>query len=472
MATCRYGLLFIPYLLALLFRDDPSVSYVIAWAGSALIMYLTLAGKVKPLPGGGALARQLFRPVGLTQLLFAGYTALSSIFYFLDINGYFYLTYNPLQVASVRDFELAAAAQRYYVLAHASFSAGMLAFMDYRRSGEWKIHPQIDLPWFLLYVAVGLHFAVPVLSYVPGVGQVLARLGMLSFTAAVLSFALSIVQKRPGLILASGIMYGYNLLQALTSGWKTEVLISFLLLAIFLYPAYKRTVMMLAPVCIAILLAILPMYAKVVRDLSWKGDMEAQQAAQTAFDQTLDGDAPLAEVNWSFLRGRLSEISMFAKYITYVPEDHPYYGLELVKNGLIGLVPRVAWSNKPDMEALTMQRVYDAGIVEEHSNVSAKPKFVVDAYLSGGALGVFIGFLLYGATASWASRLAERWFGGYVLGSGLVYTAFFREFWMSNSFEFFFNVVVWSFILMGLLFVAGRFAGLIVHRRRYHKEPA
>ena len=65
-----------------------------------------------------------------------------------------------------------------------------------------------------------------------------------------------------------------------------------------------------------------------------------------------------------------------------------------------------------------------------------------------------------------ASRLAERWFGGYLLGSGLVYTALFKVFWLSNAFEFFFNTVFWSFMVMGALFVAGRMTGYLVRAPR------
>jgi len=472
MSFFRYGLLFIPYGLAALLQGSPSVSYVVAWSGSFWIFYLTLTGKVKPLPGERSLAHQLFRPIGLTQLVFAGFTAVSSIFYFLDISGYFYLSHNPLQVASPREFELAAQAQRYYVLAHGAFAAGVLVFMDYRHSGEWKIRSGIDLPRFLLLIAVGMPFAIQGLSYVPGIGQFLGKLGMLGLVAGVLCFAISIVQKRGGLILASGGIYGYHLLQAFLSGWKESVIVSFLLLAAFLYPAYKRTVTALAPVGLAALLLILPMYANIVRDLSWRGDVEAREAAEVALDRTLNENAPLAEVSWSFLRGRLSEIAMFTKYIEYVPEEHSYYGLDLVENGLIGIVPRVLWSDKPNMEQLSMQRVYDAGVVEEYSQVSAKPKLVVDAYLSWGASGIFIGFLLYGMAASWASRLAERWFGGYVVGSGVVYTSLFEGFWVSNSLEFFFSMVFWSFVLMGGLYIVGRMTGFLVCQRRYQKQVA
>jgi hypothetical protein len=454
--------LFIPYVLAALLNQSPSASYLVAWGGSFWILYLTLSGSIKPLPGGRSLARQLLRPIGLTQLMFAGYTALTSIFYFLDVNGYFYLSHNPFDVASRQQLALTAEAQRYYVLGHAAFATGVLLAMDYRRSGEWTLRVRLDRPWFLLYLAGGLFIGTQVLSLLPGLGQIQGKLKMLAFVAAVLGLAVSIVQGRKLLIMANGAVYGVNLVGAFLSGWKSEVLVAFILLFVFLYPAYKRVVTMAAPAVLVVLLAILPTYAGVFRSLNWQGNVQAEEAAQVALDRVTSGKASLAETNWGFLTGRLSEIGMFTTYVDYVPDEQPHYEFELVEHGLIGIVPRVVWSGKPNMEELASQRVYAAGVVREGMQVSAKPKFIVDTYLSGGAIGVFFGLVLYGLLASWASRLAERWFGGYLLGSGLVYTALFKVLWLSNAFEFFFNTVFWSFMVMGALFVGGRMTGFLV----------
>lgn len=466
MVAIRYLFLFIPFGLSALFQGDPRVAYLIAWCGSLYIIYLTLTGAIKPLPGGRSLARQLFRPIGLTQLVFASYTALSSIFYFSDLNGYFFFRYNAAWAASTSEIALAAEAQRYYVLAHAAFSTGVLLFMDYRRSGEWCIRTVLNLPWLLLYVAGTMVVGAVVLQWVPGLGQISLRLDMLAMVASVLSFAVAISQKDSKLMFITGCIYALSLVNAAMSGWKSEIIIIFILFAAFLYPAYKRTVTIVAPIALVVLFALLPTYNETVRDLTWGGEVDTREAAQLALDRTLTGGDQMAQKNWTFLTGRLSEIGMFTDYIDYVPDQRPYYRFEIVKNGLIGLVPRVLWPDKPDMEQLSSERVYDAGVVDESVMVSAKPKFVVDAYLSWGALGILIGFLVYGAAASWASRLAERWFGGYLLGSGLIFTAFFSEMWMSNTFEFFFNSVVWSFVLMGGLFLLGRTTGYLVRKKR------
>lgn len=464
--SLRYSFLFIPYLLALGLEGFPTLSYLVAWVGSFFIFYVTLSGAVKPLPGGRTLAQQLFRPIGFTQFVFAGYTACTSVFYFLSLHGYVYLSHNPLLVASPEDMALAAQAQQYYVLVHAAVSAGVLLLMDYRHSGEWQLRPDIDKAWFLLSVAVVALIATQLTYVLPGLGQVRGRLSTLALVASVLSLALSIIRGQRTLLVLNLGVYALNLVSALLSGWKEEIIVVFVLLAIFLYPAYKRQMTILAPVGLAALLVVLPTYNTIFRELAWSGDLEAQEAAEVALNQVRGGGIEdMRGTNWSFLTQRLSEIGMFTQYIDHVPERRPFYGTEIVKDGLLGVIPRAFWSEKPSLEALAMERVYESEVVSRQSTVSAKPQFVADAYLSFGALGVLLGGLLYGMMASLASRLAERWFGGYLLGSGLMYTAMFQILWRGSSIEYLVNALFWSFIFMSLLFWAGRATGFLVRRR-------
>jgi hypothetical protein len=461
----RYGLLFIPYVLAALLRDVPSASYLVAWGGSFWIFYLTLSGTVRPLPGGESLAHQLFRPIGVTHLVFAGYTAVTSIFHFLDLHGYYYFSHNAFAEVSRSQLLLTAEAQRYYVLAHAAVATGILVFANYKRSGEWRLRPNLDRPQFMLYLAGTMLVVTQALKFVPGLGQIQGKLAVFALVASVLSLALSIVQGRKGLILINAGLYGLNLIEAFLSGWKEEVLVVFLLLGIFLYPFYKRAVTVLAPAGFIALLVLLPAYNGLFRQLNWSGQVSAQQAAEVALDRTLEGEVNLARQNWAFLTNRFSEIGLFVEYLDDVPEHRPYYGLQLAQNGMMGIVPSVIWPGKPSLERLAMERAYENGVASRSSNVSAKPQFVVDAYLSFGALGVLLWCFLFGALASLASRLAERWFGGYLLGSGLVYTALFRIFWRGAAFEFFFNPIFWSFMVMGALFLVGKRTGILVSER-------
>jgi hypothetical protein len=109
-----------------------------------------------------------------------------------------------------------------------------------------------------------------------------------------------------------------------------------------------------------------------------------------------------------------------------------------------------------------MERVYEAGIVERHSVVSAKPPLVTDGYLSGGMIGVFITFLLLGLFTEWVAGKAEVLFGSYQLGTCMMFTGLFQTIWRPNCFEFLFNSLLWSLIFMYVLHWAGRKTGWIV----------
>src|SRR6185312_13111580 len=118
----KYIVLYIPWLLALLFKSDPQVSYIIAWLGSFLIFYLTLSGWIKPLPTDLRFDEQLMRPILLVQIIFAGYMCCTTIFFFFNVLGY--EDFHKTSQYYLIDYDLlqrTAACQRYYCLSHAAF---------------------------------------------------------------------------------------------------------------------------------------------------------------------------------------------------------------------------------------------------------------------------------------------------------------------------------------------------------------
>jgi hypothetical protein len=131
----KFLVLYLPWLLSLLLKSDPQISYLIAWLGSFLIFFLTLTGWVKPLPDDLPIADQLMRPIFLVHIIFAGYMCSTSIFFFLDVLGYedFHKTTNYFLI-DYEKLELTAQCQRYYCLGHAAFVTGILIFMDYKPS--------------------------------------------------------------------------------------------------------------------------------------------------------------------------------------------------------------------------------------------------------------------------------------------------------------------------------------------------
>jgi hypothetical protein len=224
-----------------------------------------------------------------------------------------------------------------------------------------------------------------------------------------------------------------------------------MVLGLFLYPNYKKIVTIVFVPALILLFVFLPAYISNFRGNVWSGEETADDATQIALDATLHKDAD-DNTNWGFLVYRLSEMEMFTKYVKSTPDKVDFYNFQLLKQSIMAIIPRIFWPEKPVTENLIMERVYSAGVVNKNSNVSAKPAYIVDAYLSYGATGIFIYLFAYGAIAQIIACKAESLFGGYILGTALVFSGLFQIFWRGLSFEFLVNAVFWSYITMLVLF--------------------
>ncbi|WEK19694.1 MAG: hypothetical protein P0Y49_00800 [Candidatus Pedobacter colombiensis] len=455
----RYIILFIPWILALLFMDHDILSYLLAWSGSFFIFYLTLTGRIKPLPDDRSIAEQLMRPIFLVQLIFAGYMCCTSIFYFFDVLGY--VDFNKISDSFFVDPEklkLTAQCQRYYCLAHASFVSGLLIFMDasikprytYNRSNLSRLIFAIAL------ITLTLSYS---LTLFDGLSQFSHQLNTLSFIAGTLALAFAIPERKIWSTCFCLLIYGFNAYQALISGFKEPIILSVLILGIFLYPNYKRFVFFTFVPLLLLLFILLPTYNRIFREQAWSANVAADQAGMLALEATLDQDD--TDGNWSFFTSRLSEIEMFTRYVQSTPAHIDYYGFDLVQQSLLSVIPRVLWPSKPITEQVVMERVYKAGVIHRGSKASAKPAFIVDAYLSGGVIGIFICLFIYGAVCQLISNKAETLFGGYILGTALLFTGLFQIFWRGQSFEFLINSVFWSYLSMLLFFWAFRFTNIL-----------
>jgi hypothetical protein len=282
-------------------------------------------------------------------------------------------------------------------------------------------------------------------------------LGSLSFISGTLALAYAIPQKKLLNTLICIVLYFFNFYQALISGYKEPIIISVMVLGIFLYPNYKKTVTYFVLPFLLCLFMLLPTYNRVFRENSWTEQRDQSEARSLAIDAVLksnDGNKLTSEdeSNWDFYAYRLSEIDMFTLFVKSTPSRIAFYGLKLFKQSILAVIPRVLWPSKPVTEDVVMERVYNAGVVYRGSNVSAKPAFVVDAYLSGGPLGIVLCLFMYGATTQLLSIYAEKLFGGYVLGTALIFSGLFQILWRGLSFEFLINSVFWSFITMLAIF--------------------
>jgi len=209
------------------------------------------------------------------------------------------------------------------------------------------------------------------------------------------------------------------------------------------------------------LFALLPTYNAVFRENNWTGDVDADDAYKLALDATISGAEANDDSTWGFLVYRLSEVNMFVDFVQSTPQNIDFYGFQLLQQSAIAVIPRAFWPSKPSTEDLVMERVYNAGVIKRGANVSAKPAFIVDSYLSDGTLGIFIGLFLYGAIVQLISLKAEYLFGGYTLGTALVFSGLFQIFWRGLSFEFLINTVFWSYVSMLIIFQIFRYFNII-----------
>lgn len=451
----RFLVLYLPWAFSMVFRSDYALSFIIAWLGSFVIFYLTLTGWVRPLPKDLTIAEQLMRPILLVQIIFAGYMCCTSIFYFLNILGY--VDFHKVSEFYLVDHEklgLAAQCQRYYCLGHAAFVTGILVFMNYPDKQKYHIEKDkiANILFLTAFITLPLSYAF---SNISGLAQFANQFLALSFIAGTLALAFAIPRKKIWNTLFCVILYFFNFYQSLISGYKEPIIISVLVLGIFLFPYYKKVVVLTFIPLLLLLFTLLPTYNRIFRERAWLGNADAGEASEYALDAALNGTATSEqsenESNWDFLAFRLSEIDMFTTFVESTPDQINYYGTDLLQQSAIALIPRVLWSSKPITETMVMERVYQAGVANRNSTVSAKPAFVVDAYLSFGGVGVFIFLFLYGATAQLISIKAERLFGGYILGTALIFSGLFQIMWRGLSFEFLINTVFWSYVSMILI---------------------
>ncbi|MBC7400099.1 MAG: hypothetical protein H7289_09150 [Mucilaginibacter sp.] len=446
----RYLILYVPWVLAILLKSSPTISYFTAWFGSFAIFFVCYSGWIKPLPKDRAIGAQLMRPIFLVQIIFVGYMACSSIFYFCGLLGIIDNSGLATFIVDNENVELAAQCQRYYVLGHASFVTGLVLSMKYPIKQKYKVSNE-KLANVLLMMAIIFLPVSYLAGHTNGLEQFYFQFTSLSFIAGTLALAFAIPLNKVFNTIFCLFLYFTNFYQALTSGFKEPIIVSTLVLGVFLYPTYKRIVLMTFLPMLLLLFMYLPTYNHIFRENAWGSDnVNADDAYKLALDAALS-DESQEDTNLGFLIYRLSEIDMFTGYVRSSPTYVDFYGLELVKQSLIAIVPRVFWPEKPITEDLVMERVYNSGVIRRGSSVSAKPAYIVDGYLSAGAFGVFLSLLVYGAAVQLISQKAEQLFGGYILGTALIFSGLFQIFWRGLSFEFLLNSVFWSFITMIVL---------------------
>jgi hypothetical protein len=446
-------IVFLPWILSLLFESSPLVSFLIAWAGSLFIFYCSIISPIRWVTVDAVLSKRVFRPIVLLQLVFAGFMCCTSIFYFLDHIGYqFFTDLNRRNfVVNSTTYELANC-QRYYVLAHAFLVVGLVLASKRQVVIAYRFNKSTDS--LLITCAVIAFITSIFISRVSALVQFSYMLRTVAEFSSTLALVKGIHGRHIRMTAFGGGMFMYNLMSSSLSGYKEGLIVSVILLLFLLLPYYKKLVFTLSLPVLLILFYILPTLATTIRAQVWDGVSTSKQARMEAYQLLISAD-PLEEIrtnNWDFLKDRFSEIGMFTQFVSFTPLQHQYYGFEILENSIAALIPRALWENKPDTEQLSMQRVYEAGVVNRLSDVSAKTRPIVDGYLSGGTIGICVVMLVYGLVAQGICNQAERLFGGYETGCIIVFNGIFQQLWRGNNLEFLINNVFYGYLLMLFLF--------------------
>nr|WP_207422782.1 hypothetical protein [Pedobacter sp. SYSU D00873] len=392
------------------------------------------------------------RPIFLQQLIFAGFMCCTSIFYFIDSMGYKYFEQiAKVDLAAVEEsLLLVAKCQRLSVLGHAALVTGLLIAQKKTPKEIENYRPINRIAIETWTVRIGIIALIVSLAFekLPGLFQFSIGFYNVTIFCGAVTLVRGIRNKNIILVAWGGGVFVLNLAVASLSGYKEPLIVNFIILFCLLYPYYKKEVIVAAIPFFLLLFYIAPTYSTVIRKQSWTGESTAEDARQEALQILLSEESSLDETNWSFLTGRLSEIGMFTKFVQTTPDIIPYYNLEIATNSALLIIPRALWKNKPITEDIAMERVYAAGVVDDRSSVSAKARPIVDAYLSGGLIGILIYMFSLGYVSQTLCNLAESLFGGYEIGCIIFFNGFFQILWRGESTEFMVNSVFWSFVAM------------------------
>ncbi|NUQ81799.1 MAG: hypothetical protein HUU10_09340 [Bacteroidetes bacterium] len=452
----------IAVLTGFLVSSIPYLAWWTCWISSLGIFFLTISGKLINLPTDSPILGQFFRPYFLAFTFFTGFVVLSPIFHFFSLHGYEFLDkiydITPDEDTLFRTVQ----AQWFYLVAQISYVFGMSLKRPAFGKPTFSLN-RIQLTDLFIILFLGLQFLALVSAFIPGLVQVLVKLTDIANIVGVLFLGVAIQENNRTKILLGLVIVAYAFMVALLSGMKSAPLFIAIILGSFLIQKYPKLIITTGILVFVIWATYIPYYNNVYRQVAWSEGFDPIEANRVAQEQTLSASSTeLREASWAMLENRLSEVNMFIKYTYFVPAYHPHYGTDIIQQSVMSLIPRLFWPEKPDMEALIMERVYTAGVVESYSMVSAKPAYIVDAYLTGGLPIIILAYIVLGWLNIYLSIKAENWFGGYLLGSGVIFNGLFQIVWLGNSFEFLANVLFWSFILMFAIRFGLQRTGLLV----------
>lgn len=422
-----------------MYTPDPSASYLIAWAGSILLMVYSIYINAKV----NNEKLRFFNPLILSQGLFWGYTAFTSIFYFLDQLGYEFL--ETVRYPNYIEISNIANSQKYILFGHACYLTGYFLFQ--RKPFKQKYLVNISPESYIKLSIVSTILALVILK--TPFAQLSTYLNVFSTICAVKYFGYSLDHRQ---LVWKGFLYFVGILIiGFLSGMKEGTLFPLIYLGIILYDKYGmgRTSLVFVPLIVAYFYFI-PTLNVAVRDATWYGERDALETLTDLNDPDILSADLIRKNNWGFLTLRLSEISMLNKYVESVPKRRPYYKFEIVKYGLSTLVPRFLMPSKQSPDVTAQKRAIENGAFVTNSDddfTSAKPQTIADAYMSYGYIGIAITFLIIGFLLAYFAYLLEVKLG-YEVGVTMMFYTLFAVLSRGGPFENLFNSAFYGFVLI------------------------
>ena len=432
---------FVPFIIGSLIKD-PIISYFVSWGGSiSLILYsIYLYHHISEQK------LRFFNPLILSQGLFWGYTAVTSIFFFLSNMGYVFFEKlnfaNPYVIADL------SKTQNIIVFAHGAYLFGF--FLKKVKQIKNKttqyiinIEPEDYLKLSLISMGIGY-----IITFTP-FAQLSTYLTIFSTICAVKYFGYSLSYQH--LALKGFLYFGGIMIIGFLSGMKENTLFPLIFLSIILFDkiGLLKTSIIFIPL-IALYFYFIPTLNVAVRQAAWYGNKGALETLSSLkSEQTFDKEV-IKNNNWSFLTTRLSEVSMLNIYISSVPKYRPYYKFEIIKYGIQSLIPRFLWPGKQSPDVTAQKRAVENGALTLNSPqdfTSAKPQTIADAYMSFGMIGVLVVFILFGFLVHYFADLLERKLG-YEFGLSIMFYSLFAILSKGGCFENLFNTVFFGFILI------------------------
>lgn len=459
----RIIILFLPYVIGLLFSGSARISITWSLLGSVFVAVIAQTRWFTQSRDDIGLKMRLLRPGTMFQFYFIIFHVFGGAFHALNSAGYTFAGHVALP--SEQDLELVAYAQRLMLLAHASVTAGMKLIGFHYGKLKYE-HARLPAYAFIVLSLITLVLGNIMVRF-PSLWNLGQRFLDISSIAIILEIGFSIQRRRFDNLMATLLLFSVNLVLQMLSGWKGLVLFSVITLAALIYPIMPRRVTWVSIAFVMFWVLYLHPFGKALRPMLWYEQMGTADAASLSWDQAvhMSLDDRLDNL-WTMMVERDNELYQFKMYILFVPGKRPFYGFQIAEQSLIALVPRFLWPGKPDLEALSMQQAYDAEIASPYSTVSAKSSFYQDCYLSGGAPAMLIGCFILGMLIMSLSKACERYFGGYHIGTCLIFTSLLaKSINFPQNFIFFSGTIATSVAMIYGIFIVFRSNGWLVRIR-------